>query len=800
MKTLVTGSFAAQLKGLREAAGFTQEELATIAGLSVHAISSLERGQRRRPHLDTVRALTTALELTGDARDALFESARAASHETVVEELIDTVLPVCPTDLIGRNEEVQTLQGWLAQASMRLITLTGPGGAGKTRLALELAHAVAADSATRVVYVPLAAIRVPSFVALGIAEALGLSEVTAIELPARARVACGDRPTLLVLDNFEHVLPAARLAAELLTSIPSLRLLVTSRAPLHVRGEREFPVGPLAFSTSQADDVERGPAVRLFIERVRDVQPDFQLTADNRSAVAAICQKLDGLPLALELVAPWMKTLTAEELLRRLDRNVLLSPVAARDLPERQQTMSATIAWSYRLLGPKEQRTFRRLGVLRGHFGIEAAAAVVVDPHDSPLTSGDMLSGVADLIDKSLLIRAEGSSRARPRYQMLETVRAYAALELVAAGERDAALEGLAAYCAREAAAARTGLAGLSQVEWLDRVRDDLENYRATLDWLIERERAADAADIVWNLLFFWLIRARGTEALQWCDRVRQLPQVPAAAEAKMLVAGAVMSYTQGHVAQAREWLTRALALESEVASDIAAMAIAPDVTAMAIAPDVTAMAEILFGHVDQAGGNHEAARERFTRSMDQFRGLASAWGIGNALMGLASVSLAAGDIITAQRLLDDATSALRSAGPWFLNLPLYIRANLAVQLRDADTAIEYVRESLMCSRALHDKFAFVYALTPLAAAAALKGHDTWAASVLGTCDAVTEQTGASAVDKTVRELRERTEQQVRQRLGAERWGEAYAAGRRASIDSLLDDVDGAQLSVMMNN
>src|SRR6185436_1802256 len=264
-----------------------------------------------------------------------------------------------------------------------------------------------------------------------------------------------------------------------------------------------------------------------------------------------------------------MKTLTAEELLRRLDRNVLLGPVAARDLPERQQTMSATIAWSYRLLGPKDQRTFRRLGVLRGRFRIEAAAAVLVDPHGSPLTSGDMLSGVADLIDKSLLVRAEGLSKTRPRYQMLETVRAYAALELVASGERDAALEGLAAYCAREAGAARTGLVGPSQVEWLDRVRDDLENYRATLDWLIERERAADAADIVWNLLFFWLIRARGTEALQWCERVRQLPRLPAAAEAKALVGGSVMCYTQGQLTQARDWLTRALSLGPDVAANV---------------------------------------------------------------------------------------------------------------------------------------------------------------------------------------------------------------------------------------
>ncbi|HEY1307625.1 MAG TPA: helix-turn-helix domain-containing protein [Vicinamibacterales bacterium] len=780
MKTRVAGPFAAQLKGLREAAGFTQEELATIAGLSVHAVSSLERGQRRRPHLDTVRALAVALELTGDARDALFESARTATSDTVVDELTDALLPRGPTDLIGRDDEMQTLQRWMARQSLRLITLTGPGGSGKTRLALELAHTVVADGATRVVHVPLGAIRDPSFVALGIAEAIGLSDVTAPELPARARMACGERPTLFVLDNFEHVLEAAPLAAELLTSIPSLKLLVTSRAPLRVRGEREFAVGPLALNAPESGELDRVPAVRLFIERVRDVQPDFILSRENSDTVKAICQKLDALPLALELAAPWMKTLTADELLRRLDRNVLLSPVGARDLPERQQTMSATIAWSYQLLGPKEQRTFRRLGVLRGRFRIEAAIAVLADLQGSPATSADTLSGVADLIDKSLLLRAETSSASRPRYQMLETVRAYASNELATSGERDASLEGLAAYCAREAEGARTGLVGPSQVEWLDRVRDDLENYRATLDWLIERGRASDAADITWNLLFFWLIRARGTEALQWCQRVLSLPRVSPAAEAKALVGGSVMWYTQGQVAHAREWLTRALSLGPGVAAD------------------VIAMAEILFGHVEQAGGNQEAARERFTRSMELFRTISSAWGIGNALMGMASVSLASGDIVTAERVLDEATAALRPAGPWFLNLPLYIRANLAVQRGNADAAIEYVRESLTCSRALHDKFAFVYALTPLAAAAALKGDDTWAARVLGTRDAVTEQTGASAVDKSVRELRERTERDIRGRLGEDRWARAYAAGRRASIDVLLKDIDDAHATKEM--
>jgi predicted ATPase/DNA-binding XRE family transcriptional regulator len=770
LKARDAGSFGVHLKRLREAAGFTQHELATIAGLSVHAVSSLERGQRRRPQLDTLRALAVALELDGEARDTLFESARTVANDTVVDELIEG-LPLAPTDLIGRDDALRTLQHWLTQPSLRLITLTGPGGGGKTRLALELAHAVAAEGSTRVVYVPLAAIREPSFVALGIAEAIGLSDVTAKELPARARMACGDRATLLLLDNFEHVLKATPLVAELLTSIPSLRLLVTSRAPLRVRGEREFAVGPLDL------DTESSPAVQLFIERVRDVQPDFTLSPENDATVRAICQKLDALPLALELAAPWMKTLTADDLLRRLDRNVLLSPVGERDLPERQQTMSATIAWSYQLLGPKEQRTFRRLGVLRGRFRIEAAAAVLADLHGPPVASGDMLGGVADLIDKSLLLRAETSSAKRPRYQMLETVRAYAAIELVASGERDAALEGLAAYCAREAAGARAGLVGSLQVEWLDRVRDDLENYRATLDWLIERERATAAADIAWNLLFFWLIRARGTEALEWCQRVLNLPGIPSRVEAKALVAGSVMSYTQGNVAHAREWLTRALALGPDIDSE------------------VLAMAEILFGHVEQSDGHLEAARQRFTCSLDQFQTLSSAWGIGNALMGMAGVALASRDIVTAERLLDDATSALQQAGPWFLNLPLYIRANLAVQRGEADAAIEYIRDSLTCSRELHDKFAFVYALTPLAAAAALKGNDSWAARVLGTRDAVTEQTGASSVDKSVRELRDRTEREVRGRLGPDRWAEEYAAGRRASIDRLLSDIEDARPS-----
>jgi predicted ATPase/DNA-binding XRE family transcriptional regulator len=373
---LARAFICAQLKALREAAGFTQEELATIAGLSVHAVSALERGQRRRPHVDTVRALSAALDLTGATRDALVMSARAAGPTAPVDELLDVSLPLAPTILLGRDADVQVLRLWLADPTARLITLTGPGGAGKTRLALELARANAAEGASRVLFVGLAAVRNAAFVAPAIAEVLGLSDVTALDLPKRASAACGDHPTLLMLDNFEQILDAAPLVSDLLASVASIRVLVTSRAPLRVRGEREYAVGPLALdvdvdATSPAD-LARSPAVRLFVERVRDVQPGFRLTSSNGPTVRAICQRLDALPLALELAAPWIKVLTTDDLLGRLTHDVLFSRAGPRDLPERQQTINATVAWSFQLLSPDEQRVFRRLGALPGRVPIEA--------------------------------------------------------------------------------------------------------------------------------------------------------------------------------------------------------------------------------------------------------------------------------------------------------------------------------------------------------------------------------------------------------------------------------------------
>jgi predicted ATPase/DNA-binding XRE family transcriptional regulator len=777
MKPGAPRSFGAQLKTLREAAGFTQNELATIAGLSVHAVSALERGQRRRPHVETVRALSAALDLPGATRDVLLATARASADNSARDESSHAALPLALTPLLGRDADVQTLRHWLSDPTARLISLTGPGGVGKTRLALELARAQALEGTSRVMFVGLAAVRNAAFVAAAIAEALGVLDATTVDLPRRAQAACAGTPTLLVLDNFEQVLDAAALVADLLTAVAPLRVLATSRAPLRVRGEREYAVGPLALDVNveaaSPADLARSPAVRLFVERARDVQPDFRLTAANSLAVTAICRRLDALPLALELAAPWIKVLTAEDLLRRLTQDVLLATAGPRDLPERQRTINATVAWSYQLLPPDEQRAFRRLGVLPGRFPIEAAAAVLGGDQDAPSESDEALRALAGLIDKSLLLRAETSVVKRPLYQMLETVRAFAAHEVTVSGERENALAGLARYCTAEAARAAEELFGSAQAEWLDRVRDDLESYRAALTWLIERGRPAEAANMAWGLMYFWVIRGHATEGLQWYEQVLDLPSLPPVPESRALVGAAMMWYSLGELARTPAGLARALALAHDAGDQ-----------------EMVAQAEHLLGHVEHAIGDAASARARFMRSVEGFRALAMPWGVGNSLNGMAKVALTMGNVAEAETLLDEAASVLRHSCPWFLALVSFRRATVAVQRRDPDEAVRWARESLTLFRQLNDKFAIVYALAPLAAAAVLMGDDLWTARILGARDAVTDRTGATVVDKWLHALGAQAEREVSARLGPDRWGRAYAAGRVTSIDSLIKDID----------
>jgi predicted ATPase len=721
-----------------------------------------------------VRALATALDLGPDDRDALLRKARAKPVVPDVDAWPASALPRLPTPLVGRARDLEILNGWIADSSVRIMTLVGVGGVGKTRLALEVAHQVANSGAMRVLFVELAALRHAAFVSSAIAEAFDVADETGAGLPRRVRAACADRQTLLVLDNCEHLLDAVPLLTSLVDAVACLHLLATSRAPLRVRGEREYLVEPLSIEPDSFE-VAAGPApaMRLLVDRVHDFDPGFRLAEHSTGTVTAICRRLDALPLALELAAPWFKVLSADDLLRRLERDVLSPTIVRRDLPVRQQTMNATVAWSYQLLEPSERRAFRRLGALPGRFPIEAAAAVLIDREDPSNGIDRALAAVAGLIDKSLLLRVATSMAPRPLYQMLETVRAYAALELSATDERDAALEGLVQYCLGEASLAGEGLLGPTQLEWLHRVRDDLESYRAALAWLIERGRGAEAADIAWKLMYFYVIRGHAAEGLRWYRQVLELPSLPASAECRALAGSGAMWFTQGAYEEVRSAATRAFA-RAHACGDVG----------------IASYAELLLGHVEYGVGNGATARECFTESLRGFRAASIPWGIANAVMGMAAVALASGDMEETERLLDEADTMLGRLGPWFSSLAAYVRAILALRRGSPDEAIAHVHGSLIKIRELHDNFAFVFALIPLAVAAVLKGEDTWAAQILGIRDAVTQRTGAAAIDKSVADLRDQAERDVRVRLGADRWNRAYATGRRMSIDSLLQDIE----------
>src|SRR5829696_1823656 len=491
-------SFGAQLKWLREATGFTQEELASRAGLSSDAVSALERGQRKYPYPHTVRALANALNLSEDEHDALINAAPKRTGMAFTQPDEPESSPVMPpTSLVGRERELQEIKDLLDRPEVRLLTLTGAGGVGKTRLAFETARDAADLFPDGVPFVPLAPLGSPALVVSTIAQNLGLRE-KGIQTPwENLMTHLRERKLLLVLDNFEHLLDAAPEVASLMASCPNLTVLATSRAPLRVRGEREYPVPPLKLPdlnrTADVEEVSKAAAVELFAERAREVSPAFELNLQNSAAVAKICRRLDGLPLALELAAAQARFLSPTVLLSRLDR--ALDAGGARDLPERQRTMRATLDWSYDLLSEAEQTMFRSLSVFADGFSLEAAEAVGAAREEGAC---DVLGLLGRLAEQSLV--AADTSAHELRYRMLEPVRQYALEKLEERTEAEDIRRRHAAFFLALAARAEPELRGPTQVQWLNRLDRENGNLRTAMGWALSTGNVETAARMGWAL------------------------------------------------------------------------------------------------------------------------------------------------------------------------------------------------------------------------------------------------------------------------------------------------------------
>ena len=426
-------------------------------------------------------------------------------------------LPAPPTPLLGRDEEVRRIRDLWGHGATRLVTLTGPGGVGKTRLALRVATDFLDRFADGVFLVPLASISDPALVTSAVAQALGLQESGGRRVEDTVRGYLQEKDLLLVLDNFEQILPAAPLVADLLAACPRLKVLITSRSVLHLRGEREFAVSPLALPDAKcatsAGSLRQYAAVVLFVQRAVDAKADFSLTDGNASAVAEICRRLDGLPLAIELAAARIKMLSPEALLARLERRLPLLIGGARDLPERQRTLRDTLAWSYDLLSVAERTLFRRLAIFVGGCTLEAAELVCDADKDLSIS---VLDGLTALLAQSLIQRHD-AEEGEPCFSMLETIREYAEEQLEASGEASTVRRHHFHHFLSFAEAAQAGMRGPHQAAWLKRLEADHANFRAALQWASSHDVDLGLRLGV-ALWWFWWVRGHAGEGRHWLE------------------------------------------------------------------------------------------------------------------------------------------------------------------------------------------------------------------------------------------------------------------------------------------
>lgn len=655
------------------------------------------------------------------ARDLAAVRDRLVDSPARLSEPRPNSLPLQRTAFIGRERESAALRRLLGREDARLITLTGPGGIGKTRLALQVAEEVANQFPGGVCFVPLSSVNDHSLITSPIAQAFGVRE-TGNQSPQenlKEYLSGLGQPTLLLLDNFEHLVAAAPFVAQLLTIGPKLKVVVTSQAPLHVYGEQEFPVPPLALPDPEAIpplEVLSGlPAIELFVERASAVKQEFALTKDNAPVVAAICARLDGLPLAIELAAARIKLLSPSAMLARLESRLNLLTGGARDLPSRQQTLRGTVDWSYGLLNAAEQTLFRRVSVFTGGCTLEAVEAVCDTKGDLGL---DILDGMASMVDKSLAQQVEQVEQAdtEARFRMLSTLREYALERLIESDDESATRRAHAAYFLVLAEEGAENMA--AHPEWLDRFELEHDNFRAALDYLIKAGDADWGLRIGAALFRFWETREHLTEGRAAITRILALEGVAALPKlhARLRFAAGVLASEQGDYGPAHQMFEDSLETCLEL----------NDKRGVAVALNALAV-------ITRDRGEITAASTLFERCVAIWKDMGDPADFARALSNLASVMKLQGKYERASALYDECLAIFRQVGDvagaaWTLNY----QGDVARERADFVAAHSFCEQSLSEFRRMGDRWGIASTLSDLASLSTDQGDNTEARRLYG--------------------------------------------------------------------